>query len=315
MVGIVIPTYNRASWIGPCIKAIQAQTYTQFQCVIVDDASRDDSVSVITQHIQDDQRFDLIKLSQRKGPSYARNIGVKKVSQSEWIAFCDSDDRWYPQKLEKQMAALNVTKGKVCHTEEKWLRNGKLWNPKKKHQKPRGRIFSACLPLCCVSPSAIVLHRDVWQQVGGFDEDMLVCEDYDLWLRIFSRYEAVLIAEPLVEKNGGHSDQLSRQLVGMDRFRLYALLKAKRDLVDYLGPTEITLLNNWIQARARVLALGYEKHQGKRAATVFKKIQIGDYTVSSTLSILRAMIRAVLNHPEYSINLSKPLIYTDNQTC
>ncbi len=74
-----------------------------------------------------------------------------------------------------------------------------------------------------MSPSSIVIHRDVWAKVGLFDEQLPACEDYDLWLRIAARYPVALVKEPQIKKYGGHADQLSRAFWGMDRFRIRAL--------------------------------------------------------------------------------------------
>lgn len=95
----------------------------------------------------------------------------------------------------------------------------------KKHQKAGGHIFEQCLPLCAMSPSSIVIHREVFDRVGVFDSSLPACEDYDLWLRITSQYEVAFVAEPCINKYGGHEDQLSRRHWGMDRFRVIALEK------------------------------------------------------------------------------------------
>ncbi len=124
----------------------------------------------------------------------------------------------------------------MVHGEEIWIRNGVRVNAMNKHQKSGGRIFKRCVDLCCISPSAVLLHRSLLADVGLFREDFPVCEDYELWLRI-SAFEAVgFIEEPLIKKYGGHEDQLSRSVVGMDLWRLRALLPfVKEDFVrrDY----------------------------------------------------------------------------------
>ena len=98
-------------------------------------------------------------------------------------------------------------------------------NPRRKHAKYGGRIFQYCLPLCAMSPSSVLIHRSVLDDVGLFDEEMPACEDYDLWLRICARYPVHYLDEPLVVKYGGHPDQLSRRVWGLDRFRIRALEK------------------------------------------------------------------------------------------
>ncbi len=100
---------------------------------------------------------------------------------------------------------------RVCHTDEIWIRNGRRVNARKKHGKKGGWIFQHCLPLCAMSPSSIMIHRDVFTALGGFDERLPACEDYDLWLRITARYPVLFTRQPLIEKYGGHDDQLSRK--------------------------------------------------------------------------------------------------------
>src|SRR4030095_47562 len=109
--------------------------------------------------------------------------------------------------------------------EEIWLRNGVRVNPHRKHCKAGGDIFARSLDLCLVSPSAVVMRRELFARMGGFDESFPACEDYDLWLRGAAVMPVCLIDTPLVIKRGGHADQLSRQFWGMDRFRVTALCK------------------------------------------------------------------------------------------
>jgi len=98
-------------------------------------------------------------------------------------------------------------------------------NPMKKHFKPSGEIFEPSLKLCVVSPSAVVVKRSLLEEVGLFDEEFPVCEDYDLWLRISRKYPIWLIPEPLVIKEGGSPDQLSRSIAGMDQYRIRAIAR------------------------------------------------------------------------------------------
>ena len=138
----------------------------------------------------------------------------------------DSDDAWAATKIEQQLTALNANPNyKLCHTNEIWYRHGRRVNPMQKHTKKGGWIFQHCLPLCAISPSSVMIHKDIIEEVGLFDTSLPACEDYDLWLRITSRHPVLYIADPLTIKYGGHDDQLSRQHWGMDRFRIKALQK------------------------------------------------------------------------------------------
>jgi hypothetical protein len=112
----------------------------------------------------------------------------------------------------------------ICQTEEVWMRRGVRVNPKQKHRKRAGMIFKHCLPLCLISPSAVMMRRRLFDAVGLFDETLPACEDYDLWLRVACNYPVGLIDEPLIVKRGGHGDQLS-SMAELDKFRITALAR------------------------------------------------------------------------------------------
>lgn len=221
LVSVIIPTYNRASWLKGAIDSVLEQTFTNFELLIIDDGSTDDTREIIANYGVQVKYF----YQPNKGPSAARNSGIKKA-RADLITFLDSDDRWLKNKLQTQVDLMITDPGiKICYTDEIWIRRGKKVNPKKIHQKYSGWIYQKCLPLCIISPSSVMIYREVFDKVGLFDESLLVCEDYDLWLRISQRYPITFINEPLIIKNGGHEDQLSQRLWGMDRFRVKALEK------------------------------------------------------------------------------------------
>ena len=223
-VSVVIPTYNRADLLARALDSVLAQTRPPDEIIVVDDGSSDDTAARVLEY---GGRVRLLRQSHR-GVSAARNRGIAE-SRGEWIALLDSDDEWLPRKLECQLQRLAETGYRVAHSEEIWIRNGRRVNPAKKHAKKGGWIFHDCLPLCAISPSAALIHRSVFTATGVFDETLPACEDYDLWLRICAYHPVALVEEPMVVKYGGHSDQLSRRFVAMDRFRIQALEKLLTD--------------------------------------------------------------------------------------
>lgn len=222
LVTVVIPTYNRAWILEAAVESVLNQDMDDFELIVVDDGSTDETQRLLS-GFADDHRVSIIR-QENQGVSASRNRGIAEA-KGTYVAFLDSDDLWLPQKLSCQIALFRSKPHiKICQTEEIWIRKGQRVNPKKRHKKPSGMIFEPSVELCLVSPSAVMLHRDLFTAVGTFDESLPACEDYDLWLRISCRYPVYLIDTPLIIKRGGHEDQLSRN-PGMDRFRIRSLDK------------------------------------------------------------------------------------------
>ena len=220
-VSVVIPTHDRCAILPRALDSVLAQTWGDFELIVVDDGSADGTAEMVARD------YPSVRLIQQanQGVSAARNTGTRAAG-GEWIAFLDSDDAWLPKKLEYQLKAIDESSGyRLCHTEEIWIRRGKRVNQMKKHAKTGGRIYQKCLPLCCISPSSSLLHHTLLEELGGFDESFVACEDYDLWLRVTAREAVLFVDEPLLYRYGGHEDQLSRKYWGMDRFRIRALEK------------------------------------------------------------------------------------------
>ena len=224
-VSVVVPTFDRASVLPRALDSVIEQTRLPAEVIVVDDGSTDATAELV------ESRFPGVRLlrQENRGVSAARNRGIE-ASRGEWIALLDSDDEWRPRKLEMQLSALEAQPDlRICHTDEIWIRQGRRVNPRQIHAKHGGWIFEHCLPLCAMSPSSIVIHRSIFEAVGMFNEALPACEDYDLWLRICSRYPVLYLDEPLVVKYGGHEDQLSSRIWGLDRFRIQALEKVLCD--------------------------------------------------------------------------------------
>jgi glycosyltransferase involved in cell wall biosynthesis len=221
-ISVVIPTYNRVTFLKDAIDSVLAQTFLDFELIVVDDGSTDDTPKLLSSY---NNKVRVITQT-NQGPSAARNRGIE-TAKGEWIAFLDSDDVWKPDKLKKQVQFITDNPDtKICQTEEVWIRNGKRVNPKKKHEMHSGWIYEKCLPLCIVSPSSVMIHQDVFEKAGLFDETMLACEDYDLWLRVTPHYPVFLVREQLIVKQGGHDDQQSRTIESLDCLRIKAMVKS-----------------------------------------------------------------------------------------
>jgi glycosyltransferase involved in cell wall biosynthesis len=223
------------------------------EIIVVDDGSTDDTAAII------DNEFPQVKYIHQanQGVSRARNTGIQQAL-GDWIALLDSDDEWLPRKLEMQAEVLqNHGAYRICHTDEIWVRRGKRVNPMRKHQKYGGHIFDKCLPLCVISPSSAVIERRLLTEVGLFDEALAACEDYDMWLRICSRYPVAFVSDQLIVKYGGHKDQLSQKYWGMDRFRIKALEKLL--LSKTLAPEQAEMAYDMMRKKCHVYIQGARK--------------------------------------------------------
>lgn len=220
-VSVVIPTHNRARELTRALRSVAAQSVPPREVIVVDDGSVDE-----TPHVMKSQFPWVRYIRQRnRGVSRARNAGIE-IASGEWLAFLDSDDTWFPDKLERQHRLLGSRPRFLwCHTDEIWIRRGQRVNPMDKHAKQGGSIFMHCLARCVVSPSTVLIRREMLDAVGLFDETLPACEDYDLWLRISAHFPIAFCSSPLITKFGGHADQLSRRYWGMDRFRIRSLEK------------------------------------------------------------------------------------------
>lgn len=256
-VTVVIPTYNRGYVLERAINSVLNQSFIVHELLIVDDGSTDNTSDVLRYY----DNIPLVKVitTENRGVSAARNIAIKQA-EGEWIALLDSDDEWLTHKLEVQMAFLKENPLlPLVHGEEIWIRNGKRVNQRKIHQKFGGHIFQRCLPLCLISPSASVIRKDVLEELGYFDEEFEVCEDYDLWLKLTSLYEVGFIEAPVITKYGGHEDQLSRKFKAMDFWRIKSLMRILE--IRKLSTDDRQAVLKEVIKKGDILKMGYVKHK------------------------------------------------------
>ncbi len=265
MISVIIPAYNRASFLDEAIQSVLDQDYfvqndsSSFELLVIDDGSTDNTREIV-RSFGDKVNY---HFQEHKGVSAARNLGLN-LARGDYLCFLDSDDIWKKDKMSVQMSFMKTfPKAKVCYTEETWIRRGVFVNPQKKHQKYSGWIFDKVLPLCLISLSSALFRREVFEEVGKFDEELLACEDYDFGIRLAHKYPIYLLSKPLIIKRGGHSDQLSRKYRAMDGFRVKALEKA---LQLGLTPPQEMLVRQEIVKKCQILVSGFEKRNSKAEA-------------------------------------------------
>lgn len=248
LVSVIIPTFNRAGPVQRAIDSVLRQSYKNFELLVVDDGSTDDTAFWLSK-IQD-PRFRYMQ-STNLGVSHARNLGVKNA-KADWICFLDSDDLWRRHKLSEQLRFHDKHRDiLISQTEDMWLKNSSRLNKMKKHLTREGDIFKESLKLCLISPSSVMLHKPLFWECGGFDETLPACEDYDLWLKITAKHKIGFVKKTLVTKFGGHSDQLSKKYDAMDRFRLQSLQNLLK--TQNLSPVQIDSIEEEIRRKSKII--------------------------------------------------------------
>ncbi|APF20512.1 glycosyl transferase family 2 [Caldithrix abyssi DSM 13497] len=256
-ISVIIPVYNRPQMVKRAIESVLAQTEAAHEILVINDGSTDETPRILEKF---GTRITVVN-QPHKGVSAARNTGIR-LARGEWIALLDSDDEWLPEKLAMAREFHEShPQYLIFQSQEIWIRHGKRVNPKKKHQKYGGWIFRQSLPLCIVSPSAVVIHQSVFKKVGLFDENFPVCEDYDLWLRVARLFPIGLDSRPGIVKYGGHEDQLSRKYWGMDYYRVLAIEKHLKE--NNLPPDLRQAALEEVLKKLQVLISGYQK-RGRR---------------------------------------------------
>ncbi len=251
IISVIIPTYNRRKFLEGAIGSVLKQKNIEYEIIVVDDGSKDG-----TKELAKEYPIKYI-YQENKGPASARNLGIKN-SSGKYIAFLDSDDLWVEEKLFNQVSFFKENPDfLIVHTNEIWMRNGKVLNQKKIHKKGGGDQFERSLQLCVISPSSVMIKRELFEEVGLFDESFPACEDYEFWLRVTSKFKVGFIEKELVIKRGGHKDQLSKKIPCLDFWRAKAIGKLIKE--NWFSEEQKEIAKKYLKEKANVYIQGLFK--------------------------------------------------------
>ncbi len=254
MISVIIPHFNRFHLLRKAISSVLTQDYGDFELIVVDDGSTDSGLSDLQKAFKGKVQWLILE---HEGVSNARNQGAR-MARGEWLCFLDSDDSWHSGKLASQVQFHKANPSvQVSQTGENWVREGKPVKIPKKYKKQEGDLFSQSLELCAISPSTVMIKKDLFFEFGGFDERLPACEDYDLWLRLTASEKIGLVDVDLMTRLGGHADQLSFKYPAMDRFRVFALFKLLN--ANALTREQKALALENLKGKIEVLRLGAAK--------------------------------------------------------
>ena len=192
-VSVVIPTYNGGQYLLDAVNSVLRQTYAPLEIIVVDDGSQEDILRILSPV---SQRITYIR-QDNAGPAAARNRGIR-AARGEFIAFLDDDDLWHPKKIEAQMQRMSQDPdcGLVYSYPIFIDENGSILSNQPPKKCPSGYVYYDFLRYNRINTTSVTLLRtSVFENVGFFDENLYVCEDYDLWLRIAKDYKVIFCSE------------------------------------------------------------------------------------------------------------------------
>lgn len=289
-VSVIIPTYNRAIHIGRAVESIFTQTYQDFEIIIIDDGSTDNTKDVLFGY------HDRIKYiyQTNKGVSSARNRGIKEA-RGEYLAFLDSDDIWLPTKLEKQIKLFH--KDPTIYLVYSYARyfdrdnNSDFIRPQHISKSFEDFLYAETV----LPTSSVMLRKEAIDKVGLFDEQLPSIEDYDLWLRISQKFKVDFISEILVEKNnypGNLSNNRVKMYVGQVGVCKNILTRFEKE-IDKKKILEKEAKNHYLLAKEYYAQFLYKKAKDQLLAAIKIKSTIGKVFWCSRENIISKFIKLV----------------------
>ena len=271
-VSVIIPTYQRANLVSKTIESVLAQTYTDYEIIVVNDGSTDNTREVLARF---GDKINVIH-QENKGASAARNTGIM-ASQGRYIAFVDDDDLWVPKKLEKQVKSFesNPNIGLVCSNMFFFKYNdvsadvADVWAPT---SHPPGVLQDWILLFIgdFILMPTVVVRRECLDEVGLFDQTLTSCEDYDLWLRIIEKFSVHFLNEPLALYHlSANSLSTNKERMLLNEIRVKEKAFSRNPNLKKLS---LKLLDQAFYGKYLTLAYFYIRHyQGEKARLVLKK--------------------------------------------
>ncbi|MCM1495279.1 MAG: glycosyltransferase [Bacteroides sp.] len=230
MVSVIIPTYNRAGTLMRSVQSVMEQSYSEWELIIVDDGSTDNTKDIVKPVLEQDVRIRYIYCPENKGQASARNTGIQ-AAQGEYVAFQDSDDCWLPDKLQLQMSMMKahpeygLVYGQVVYDE-----GGKLSVPYPPTDAGT-QVFKACLKQNQIGTPTMLVRKAVFDTIGLFDTSLAALEDYELALRITKHFPTGFVAAPVL-KAYKSADSVSRDLGNHLIASSIILKKYEKDIRD-----------------------------------------------------------------------------------
>lgn len=227
-VAAIIPTMNRAEQLEKALASVFAQTYDEIEAIVVDGGSNDRTIEVVSSYQSEyPGQLTYVRNEEPKGLPAARNRAAESTS-SEFLAFLDDDDRWHQEKIEKQVERINGDVG-LCYTGlTSETPDGEYVHTKRPTLK--GDIYEDLIVRNDIgTPSTVMVTREAYDEVEGFDEELNHQEDWDFYIRVARKYEIACVSEPLVTRLY-HTEAMSRDVEMQKEYRERILERYSEEL-------------------------------------------------------------------------------------
>lgn len=227
LVSVIIPTYNRPEYVRKAVESVMAQTFQDWELILVDDGSIDGTNEVLQSYVRQDRRIRALRQA-NGGTAAARNAGLREAS-GRYAAFLDDDDEWLPQMLAVEVAFMEShPEIGLCYSRLQILRevNGKI-DDSTVFPKVMGTGFPDLLTRCLIMPSTAIIRRSCLTEVGGFDPAYALQDDFDLWLRFVQRFKIAALDRVLARTKKDGRFQESHRLAGSLKSAIHVVSNLK----------------------------------------------------------------------------------------
>jgi len=204
-VSIIMPNYNGSKYISQAIESVLTQTYKNWELIIIDDCSTDNSLQIIDTYVKRDARIKLIKMERNSGPAIARNTGIE-YANGRYIAFLDNDDIWLEHKLEKQISFMQKHKVGLCYSSYYVI--DELGKTITKFKIPKDKVsYRELLKSCIIGNLTAIYDTKI---LGKVFMENVGHEDYTLWLKILKRIDYAYGLKEFLAKYRVGNNSISR---------------------------------------------------------------------------------------------------------
>ncbi len=296
LISVIVPAYKTRATIGETLDSVLAQTFEDYEIVVVDDGSPDDVVEFVA------GQYPMVRLvrQENRGLAGARNAGIREA-RGEWVAFLDSDDVWLPDKLERQVELLRPGTDVVYSDCWFWRDGERTERWSRQHGAAEGQIGHDLVTRRVMLPVlTVVVRRSVVLAAGGFDESLREVEDYDLWLRLAmagARFGYVAEPTALYRLSAG---QMSSNALRMAQTQLRVYQK----LATSLGPGSPYAAEVRAEVKRFRLEVLHQRRRGAaargaRLVTAALTLRMAAVAPERTLRVLAASLLALIRPGKY----------------